>query len=290
MAKAKNNLKDTLSRLAAAEEQFLASDFLAPVTRGGKVNVRIAGIICTLQIQPTDFEGWGVFRPKSHSEAVLVRSAKLSERQRYLDLFPAIRLIVASKQDETWLALPAQRVDARFQIEGLVPVQLMEDAQLFEIVETRFDGVHFWYVSADARADAANAAYLRHALDKLILPDKIHRRGLTAEERSAYALNYWPRYLTSEEGKRSQEEKRLRAALEHAGANLRSFIDRRDVYTVTYEVDGERHVSAISKKDLSVHAAGICLSGEDAKFDLQSLVGVIREGRGEGELRRVRRR
>jgi hypothetical protein len=288
MARAKKNLKEVLNRLAAAEERFLASEFLAPVLPGGQVNVRIAGIICTLQIQPADFAGWGIFRPKSHAEAALVRAAKLTERQRYLELFPAVRLIVASKQDDAWLAIPAHRSDGRFQIDGLIPVQLMEDAQLFEVIEARFDGIHFWYASAEARSDPAAASYLRQALDKLIVPEQIQRRGLTAEERSAYALNYWPRYLTSEEGKRSQEEKRLRDALAHAGANLRSYIDRRDVYTVTYEVDGERHVSAISKKDLSVQVAGICLSGEDAKFDLQSLVGVIREGRGEGELVRVR--
>ena len=64
------------------------------------------------------------------------------------------------------------------------------------------------------------------------------------------------------------------------GCRTRDYVERQDVYTVTYTVDGERHVSAVSKKDLSVQVAGICLSGEDANFDLQSLVGVIREAHG----------
>lgn len=279
MAKSKH-VTDALARLAAAEEQFLSSTFLTPVLAGGQARVRIAGVVCTLRIQPADFTGWGVFRPVSHAEATLTRTAKLSERQRYLELFPLVRLILAARNDEDWLALPAHRGDSRFRIDGLVPVRLVEESQLFDVIETRFDGAQFWYADADARCDPAAADYLRRELDRLTPPDQLQRPGLTAEERAAYAQAYWPRYEATEEGRRSQEERRLRAALEHAGAEFKSFVERQDVYTVTYEVDGERHVSAVSKKDLSVQVAGICLSGEDEHFDLHSLVGVIREADG----------
>jgi hypothetical protein len=286
MAKSKN-LTDALNSLAAAEERFLTSEFLTPVVRGGQVQVRIAGVICTLRIQPADFEGWGIFRPASHADATLVRQAKLAERARYLDLFPVVRLILAGKQDEQRLALPAHRSDARFQIQGMIPVRLVEEAQLFEVVEARFDGTHFWYAGPDSRWDPAMASYLRQQLDMMTPPERIQRSGLSAEERVAYALNYWPRYEATEEARQSREERRLRGALAHAGAELKEYVERQDVYTVTYEVDGQRHVSAVAKQDLSVHVAGICLSGEDQKFDLQSLVGVIREAQGDGDLVRV---
>lgn len=282
-----NDVTDALNRLALAEQRFLASEFLAPVVRGGQVQVRIAGVLCTLRIRPADFEGWGVFRPASHSDAALVRPAKLAERAGYLELFPRVRLILAANPEEQWLALMAHRSDSRFRIDGMVPVRLVEEAQLFEVIEARFDGTQFWYAGLDSRWDPAMGRYLREQLGLLTPPEKLQRSGLAAEERAAYGLNYWPRYEATEEGRRSREEQRLRSALDHAGAALTSYVERQDVYTVTYEVDGQRHVSAVSKKDLSVQVAGICLSGEDQNFDLQSLVGVIREAQGGGELVRV---
>ncbi len=107
------NISDSLNRLAAAEDRFLTSEFLAPVIAGGKVQVRIAGVVCSLSVQPANFEGWGVFRPASYSEATLVRQAKLAERQRYLELFPTVRLILAGRNEQQWLARPAHRADSR---------------------------------------------------------------------------------------------------------------------------------------------------------------------------------
>jgi hypothetical protein len=282
MAKSKS-VTDALARLAAAEDRFLSCEFLAPVVSGGRVQVRIAGVVCTLRVRPADFAGCGVFRPASHSEAELVRPAKLAEQRRYLELFPLVRLILAGRHESQWLAVPAHRADSRFRIEGAVPVRLVEDGQLFEVIETRFDGAQFWYAGSDPRWDPAAGRYLRHELGRLTPPDRLQRSGLTAEERATYTLSY----EASEEARRDREEQRLRGALAHAGAKLKGYVERHDSYTVTYEVDGQRHVSAVAKKDLSVQVAGICLSGEDRHFDLQSLVGVIREARGEGGFVRV---
>jgi hypothetical protein len=280
MAKSKR-LHQSLERLAQAEDTFLASEFLAPVCRGGTVNVRLAGVICRLKIEPGDFEGFGVFRPSSHSEARLVRGAKLAERRRYLELFPNVGLILTARNEDQWLALPAHRADSRFKIDGLVPVRLVEEAQLFEMIESRFDGAHFWYAGPDPRWDAARGMYLRQALEKEVEPDKLHRRGLTAEERAAYAIAF----EDTARARQNREEERLRQALAHAGAELKELRERDDVYTITFEVDGQRNVSVVSKRDLAVHVAGVCLSGQDEDFDLQSLVGVVREAQGGGIVR-----
>ena len=48
MARSKR-LRETLDKLAAAEERAFASEFLAPVVRGGTVRLRIAGVVCRPQ-------------------------------------------------------------------------------------------------------------------------------------------------------------------------------------------------------------------------------------------------
>jgi hypothetical protein len=279
-----NRTRDAMRRLAAAEDRFLQREFLAPIVRGREVRVRIEGVICRLRTQPPDFEGWGVFRPVSHDAARLVRAANLTERRRYLELLPLVRLILCRRVDEQWRAIPAHSGDSRFEIDGLVSVCHVESGQLFDLIRTRFDGTCFWFEGPEPRSDAAAAAYLRQAIEKMVEPKELKRKGLTAEQRMAYAQNFWPRRKAELEAQRDRTEERLRAALAHAGADFVDYLERRDGYRVTYVVDGERHVSSVAKRDLTIQSAGICLEGTDRHFDLQSLVGVLREGRRASEL------
>ena len=77
-------------------------------------------------------------------------------------------------------------------------------------------------------------------------------------------------------GSAQGDEGRLRDALHMGGGELREFRDRGEFWQVEWMTrNGERHTSAISKGDLTVISSGICLSGYDRNFDLQSLVGVI---------------
>jgi hypothetical protein len=290
MGRTPRQLDAALGRLANAEDRFLSGEFLAPVVRGASVQIRIAGVVCRMAIEPRDYEGWGVFRPLSLDAARLVREAGLAERQRYLSLFPRVRLIVCRRQGEEWLAVQAHRGDARIRIQGLVPILLAEPVQPFEIVLCRCDGARFWYEGTDPRRDPAAAAWLRAALAAQRPPEELGRPGLTPEERVAYALNYLPlaeaRRQAEAELRRAEADRhqdRLRQALAHAGADYLDYLDQGEVYRVRYQVDGREHHSVITKADLSVQSAGICLSGEDGKFDLASLIGVLREGRDEYE-------
>lgn len=252
------------------------------------MGVRIASVRCRLSVKPHDFEGWGLFKAVSFERAKLQREMTMGERRRYLALFPPVRLILCRREEEQWLGLPASKSDTRFSIEGLVPVRFVEEPQLFQTVLTRFDGGQFWYESADDRADFATEHYLRQSLSDELETAKLERAGLTAEQRIAYALAYQARLEELLKDAKHQAESRLRGALEHAGALLRDYQERGDIYRVSYEVDGQTHTSVVRKGDLSVVTAGICLSGGDANFDLASLIGVLREGDAAGRIVRMR--
>lgn len=271
---------DLFDRLAAAEAHFLRSEFLAPALPGGVVFVRVAGIVCRLRLDGT-FRGWGVFRPTSATAAALVRHATLAERRGYLELLPRRRVILCRPVGETWEAWPAHHGDRRFGPPAPLRVRFVEEAQPFDVIEIRFDGVQGWFDRVDARADPASAAYLRAALAAETPPGQLQRRGLTLEERMAYAHVVALRQAAL----RDQTEERLRAALAHAGAELAGYVERADGLRVEYAVDGERHVTVVNKDNLGVQLAGICLSGADGQFDLASLVGVLREAQAEDVLR-----
>lgn len=301
---------ELLRNLAAREDEFLHGTFLAPGLRQGSVRVRIAGAICRMRIAPADFQGWGVFQPASHMEARLVRTATLAERRRYLDLFPMIRLFVCRRAGNAWYGSAASFGDSRIQLDGLAPIQLAEEVQLFDCVRSRYDGSQFWFDELDMRHDPAASAYLRTALRDGVEPAQLTRRGLTSEERACYELNHWERVRPPDAPQNSQHEPRrvgrrrhaqpsepleleqdsdpvlgrLRDSLSHAGAQLLDYLERADSFRVRFQVGHREFTSSVDKDDLTIQVAGICLSGEDQKFDLASLVGVLRQAENGGEI------
>ncbi|MGK7929087.1 MAG: hypothetical protein AB4290_28270 [Spirulina sp.] len=85
------------------------------------------------------------------------------------------------------------------------------------------------------------------------------------------------RQRASDRRREQRDENRLREALQQGGGQLQNYRDRGDYWQVEWRTaDGHLHSSAIDKIDLTVVSSGVCLSGRDRDFDLQSLVGVMR--------------
>lgn len=273
-------INDLLNKMEAAENAFLDAEFIAPVLPGGQVRVRIAGIVCTLKVTGRFNPGWAMLKPLSMDSAQVVSEPGLKQIRDYLTLFPAVRLLLVNRLKDGWTALSAHKNDSRFQAENMVRVNLVTDCTPFCQVIARFDGSQFWFESIDRRRNPAIAAFLRDSLAADTPPDQLKKSTLTAEERAAYSILY----KAVIEARKDHTELRLEDALAHAGADLTAYIERADAYTVSYCIDGRTYRSTVRKDDLTVVSAGICLSGHDRHFDLQSLVGVIREGRAREEI------
>ena len=277
---------EVLASVAREEARLRQAPFLAPCVRSGKVRVRVAGLARTFAPRPSDFEGWGLFTPDAENTATCVEEASLPLVLRYLERLPRLRLRLARKlRGYTWLAYPVNESDARQRL-GMarpLPVHLVAEGQAFERVLSRYDGQVWWFEEVDRRADPRAAETMRAALQAAALPETLRFPGLTPEMRATYDLAVQQSHTSGSLRQERHAGNRLRAALTNAGGELEGYEDRGEFWQVEWITrDGARHRSAIGKQDLTVLSSGICLSGEDRKFDLQSLVGVI-EKRGAGD-------
>lgn len=287
-----------LNRLEAQENRFRGTRVLAPLLSNRAVNAKIAGVACRLQIESENeiARGWGVLEVLSSDRAKWLRAATRLERERYLSLLPRVRFIALEREKSVWAAFPASAGDARFRLNGAVLLREVEDnVQPFDTLLTRFDGAHFWFEANDSRRSPAIAAYLRESLMDEIAPENLHKKGLSSEERAAYALALYgppaqaeiefpaPLEVADEEAqvpinwRHNAVAARLARSVGHSGAQLVSYIERDGVYSVTYRFGDRTHTSTVRAGDLKVETSGICLSGRDGDFDLTSLVGVMQQ-------------
>lgn len=291
-------IHDILNRLEAQQKASSAQLILAPILSGGAIACKIAGVACRLKIEGnSNARGWGVVELISEGKAKWLRAATKAEREKYLALLPRVRFIALEAAKGNWAAFPAHAGDARFQMQGVAMVREVEAGiQPFDTFLTRFDGANFWFDAPDLRRPPAIAAYLRESLVQGITPEELRKKGLSSDERAAYALALYgpPREDEPEialavaapvqnevaeplSWQHNATTARLGRSVAHGGASLVSYVERDGVYSVTYRFGERTHTSVVNARDLKVQTSGICLSGRDGDFDLTSLVGVMQE-------------
>jgi hypothetical protein len=268
------------AKLVEAETNFKEQEFLAPVLRGQKVKIKINSIVMDLLVRPKTFEGWGIFKTSDFKTARRIREADVFERTSYLELFPAVRAVVV-KVGDNFQAIPLP--DNRFKITGMIPVQLPNDLEQFEIACLHYDGSNFWFGQTDPDGIMI-ADYLRSSLGENKIPNKLSHQGLLKEHLDAYI------FATNEKKKLTELsfDGRIQGAVIRGGGVYKSHKKiANNQFTVTYEIDGSNYTSTVNN-GLFVESAGICLSGTDKNFDLQSLMSVIREGQNRRLIHRTR--
>jgi hypothetical protein len=221
--------------------------------------------------------GWWMCQALDAHRAAVVDAAQPWQRGAYLALWPALRLVLVEPlRDDDWVALAFNPADAsqRFAISGPLVVRLVEGGQPFERVIGRVEGATVWYDEPDRRADPATAELLRDALAAGHEMPPV--AGLGPGERAGYALLAERRVAAARAAAAARTERRLRDALMVGGARLVGYEAGEGVLRVAWERDGQRSVTLVGA-NLDVVSAGICLSGEDRRFDLASIVGVVRD-------------
>jgi len=271
-----------VSKIAKQEKELLSTTFIAPYIGGGKIRLRLGGsLVFELQVQSSP-EGWSIFEIVAPGKAAFVQRAPLSMLHNYLRLLPRLRLILVDRFDDCWWAVAASNAEQKIRLGGPVPIFLNNNAVAFDTIYCRFDGSNFWFETIDRRRDPAVARALRQALVRDTAPDDLSCAGMVPQEKLAYQMSYLNKHKEKQSLQLSDGD-RIANALSHAGAQLDSYRYLPDAEHVSVRVlVGEReHQVQISTKNLDVVSAGICLSGQDADFDLASLVGVLREAENE---------
>ncbi len=273
------NINKLLNQIAKEEKELYDNEFIAPCVLGGKVRTKVSGLIMTFIPQPDNFEGWGIFKPLNNKIAEIVDEPILPQIGAYLKLFPSLKMrLIKQLRGKTWLAYTCNESDMkqRFKIVKPVIINLVTEGGAFEQIIARFDGGAWWFDELDRRGDLIFTEHLKKHLKKLTLPEDLSLKGITPEMLTVYQILLKQTKEFKAKIQKENDEIKLEKALKMGGGELKEFRDKGDFWQIEWKTnDGQKHTSAISKNDLTVISSGICLSGKDRDFDLQSLVGVI---------------
>jgi hypothetical protein len=274
------NVLDLISKIGRKEAQITQQVFISPVFYNALVATRIDGLIYSFTLPAATEYGWYCLQPVDTKKARIVEQANLIEREMYLKNLDKLRIVLVMKKDGIFYGVPDKANKFGFQVNDLLPIFLCDDMPMdFDRVITRFDGANIWFDQIDQSNDPAKAEYLRNCMTKVQEPEKIKFSGLSLEEKFAYTL----RLTVDKKLVIDRTKDGLKQDVEFAGGSFLKFVERSDHFSVTYKVNGQEYTSYVSKDPVhSVISAGLCLQGNDKRFDLKSLVTVIREGHQKG--------
>jgi hypothetical protein len=281
-----DDVLEIIRKLGETENSLSKREFISPVYKNKYVVTRIDKIAYTFSI-PESKPGWYRFRPVNRKKAKILGPSSFQDTEIYQKLLEKVRIVLVQRDGDVFYGVPFKTNQQGLDIKILYPVYLVLDdmVQDFDEIICRYDGANLWYQAVEANNDQAKVNYLRESLKAAALPKKLAYSGLRFEDKMAYAI----RCEIDKKVLERNKEYRLKHAVEHAGGIFKSFTEKGDHFNVSYEVDGEKYTSTIAKNDeLKVLTAGICLQSQDQKFDLTSLISVIREGQHRDLIHRTR--
>jgi len=295
----KKDIFDLITRVGQADKAVVSSEVFASVAHNcRRIRTKVSGMVREFNIPRQKDSGLRIFLPTTSSDAKYVRDANPDEVRQYLDLLPKVHLILVYRDDHHWYGFPANQEAFRRKVGDpcLVVVHNADNIDQFDHLVTRYDGACFWYDDVDYRVDPERPTGLRDALKardwtrvtRSMLEDPrtydLEVKGASPEDCIAYQIA--ARRIVQET--KTTVESRLESALVDVHAKLDSFTERGDNLEVRWvNASGQGYTTVIRKDDFKVVTAGICVSGEDRKFDLKSLVGVVTHAEKERRVVRI---
>lgn len=270
------NPKDVLRKVIDQERNFRRREFLAPYAEDIRTAiVKMNGMNYKFRIVGCHGSGMGLFEPIDHSCARYKGDADLETSRKYLDILPQLHVILAYESDQGWVAFPMHLESTRkkFALAGEIIVKNVSDAERFDVITTRFDGVHFWYDDIFRSADLIKSSQMREIFDPINIPSAVMAKGLdeikglTPEDRIAFELasnswNYFKRVATQDE---------LNKLLAAGGGKLFSYVIRGANIEIKWKSkSGQEYTSLVDKVSYDGVSAGFCLTG-DSKFHTKDL-------------------
>lgn len=285
--------KNLLKQIVERERDFRNREFLAPYTNGVRhAVIKLDGINYTFKVSGFTGSGIGIFQPKDHSCAIYSRDAEWQTARAFLDLLPKLHLILCYESDQGWVAYPmnAESTAKRFAFTGEVVVKGVTDAERFDVVTSRFDGVHFWYDDLFDGADMIKSEAIREAFNPNHTTDQMRKhfdtiKGKTPEDRQSFelAIASWQKF------RKQTTESQIKQTLEIGGGKLCKYVVRGSNIEIKWKsASGQDYNSLVKKDSLDVVCAGICLSHEDTKFHLKDLPFIVTRGEQGGLIYRTR--
>jgi hypothetical protein len=259
---------DVLEKILSREKSAIGQQFIAPVAGGHRVRIHLGGFLweCLLD---REFSGWGVFEMAGQGRAKLLREAEVYEKERYLEAFPRVSLVLFFRDSRgIWWARDSRR--GRF-----VEVLLVEGHLIFDSVTAVFDGTSYWFADLDNRIDPRKSRALRDALEATMAPEILRIADLTAADRELYEMALVIQREMEEQHK-DVFIRKIEKALRTGDGELLEAAEVNNGFRIRWKtMRGETFTSMVDR-NLSVVSAGLCLSGGDKRQDLTTLASLLK--------------
>lgn len=252
------------------------TQFVAPSFWGSDVALLVNGLKASYKVAK-EFHGFGVFET-SNKKAKLVREAEIAEILQYKELLKRTYFILISRfKDNSWIAYPAysQPFSVTFWQPKPTLIHFVEEGQCFDTVKVSFNGQFLYDGHAFNSTTMEVKEHLISNLEKLVEPQVLSVKNLSPEMKVAYSV-----ILNSIERENPAKilEKKIKDIVMRNDGKVHGLVEKKKSIVIRWtSAAGNVYNTEINTDSMFITSAGLCLDGDDRKFDFQALMGIVNQ-------------